>query len=80
MDGTQVTMESTIAQGVSSLFGLAPIITVLVLIIVVLCWFIKSLLQDAKEERRLTRDALTGNTAVISEFKEMVRNALANKS
>lgn len=70
------TLEGAVSDGVSSLFGLAPIITILVLIIIGLCWFIKSLLQDAKEERRLNREALLGNTSVIAEFKEMIRAAI----
>lgn len=72
-------MEQVVSGGFTDLMKLAPIITLLCIIVIVMGWFIKSLLADAKEERRLNRDALINNTAVISEFKELVRG-LVQKS
>lgn len=69
-------MDAVVSGGFTDLMKLGPVITILCLIIIALCWFIKSLLQDAKEERKLNRDALVSNTQVISEFKELIRNAL----
>lgn len=73
------TIEGTISTGVTSLFGIAPIVTILVLIIIALCWFIRQLLADAKTDRKMVLDVVVSNTAVISEFKEMVRGAINQK-
>ena len=63
-------------DGVKELLSVSPLVTALVLGIICLMWFIKTLLKEAKEERTLNREALINNTAVISEFKELIRNAL----
>lgn len=70
-------MEQAINKGITDLLNLAPIITVLVLVILGLVFFARSLLKDAKEERTLYRETLTNNTAVMAEFKELIRNALS---
>ena len=77
MGGT--TIESTVSSGVSSLFGIAPIVTILVLIIIILGWFIKQLLADMKADRQKMFDVVVNCTAVVAEFKEMVRGALNQK-
>lgn len=74
MNGT--TIEGAAADGFASLMSLSPVVTILILVIMGLCWFIKSLLQDARDERKLNRDALNNSTAVIAELKELVRSAL----
>jgi hypothetical protein len=73
------TIEGTVAEGVSSLLSLSPIVTELVLTIICLLWFIKFLLTDAREERKLNREALNNSTAVIAELKEMIRGAINAK-
>lgn len=65
------------ANGVNSLWNIAPIVTILVLIILALLWFISALLKDAREERTLNRAALQGNTAILSELKELIRGAIS---
>lgn len=75
MDGA-VTFEGVAASGFGELMKIAPIVTVLLLVIFCLCWFVKSLLQDARDERKLNRDALVSNTAVIAELKELIRGAI----
>lgn len=65
------------ADGVTSVMGVSPIVTILMLIILAMAWFIRMLLLDAKEERRVTRDALIGNTAILSELKELIRGAVS---
>jgi len=65
------------ANGVNSLWDIAPIVTILVLIILALLWFISALLKDAREERTLNRAALQGNTAILSELKELIRGAIS---
>lgn len=70
-------LEQAASTGFASLMTISPLVTVLVLFIMGLCWFIKGLLQDARDERKLTRDALVANTSVIAELKEMIRIAIA---
>lgn len=70
------TIEGAVASGASSLFTISPIVTILVLAIIVLCWFIKSLMKDLKELQNKTTDALIANTAVNASMQEMVRAAL----
>lgn len=75
MDPTQDIGHAT-ADGLASLMHISPLTTLLVLIVLGLCWFIRSLLQDARDERKLNRDALTNSTAVIAELKELIRSAI----
>lgn len=70
------TIEQAAAGGFAELMHISPLTTVLILIIMGLCWFIRSLLQDARDERKLNRDALTNSTAVIAELKELIRSAI----
>lgn len=70
-------MEEVITKGVSSLMNLGPLVTLLLLVILGQFWIIKCFIKDAKDERTLNRDALMNNTAVISEFKELIRGAIA---
>lgn len=74
---TNTNIEQAASNGLGSLMNITPLVTVLVLIVMGLCWFIKGLLQDARDERKLTRDALVNNTSVIAELKEMIRIAIA---
>lgn len=67
-------MEQTLTYGLAELLKLGAVVTVLVLAIVILLWFIRELLRDAKQERQLNRDALVNNTAVLSELKELIRH------
>jgi len=69
-------MEGAIADGVSGLIELSPVIAVLLLVIIGLCWLVRALLKDAKHERKLNREALLNNTSVLSEFKEIIRSAI----
>ncbi len=76
-------VEETTAQGLKELLNIAPIVTALVLFILILLFFIRALLKEAKEDKiqarkesELTRNALINNTAVNAELKELVRNAL----
>lgn len=69
-------LEGAAAGGVSDLMKISPVVTILVLVIMALGWFIRSLLSDARDERKLNRDALTNSTAVIAELKELVRGAI----
>lgn len=71
-----VAIGQAAAGGFSDLMKISPLTTVLVLIILGLCWFIKSLLQDARDERKLNRDALMNSTSVIAELKELIRSAI----
>lgn len=69
-------MEQVAAGGLNNLMSISPVVTILVLVVMGLCWFIRGLLQDARDERKLNRDALTGSTSVIAELKEMIRGAI----
>lgn len=69
-------IEDVIADGIRSLMNISPVTTYMVLSLIVLLVFIKILLNDARAERTLNRDALNNSTAVISELKEMIRGAI----
>lgn len=78
-----MSIDKNIDKGVEQLLSVSPLVTALILVIVVLIWFIRDLLKSSKEDRMLSREdakhstnALINNTAVISEFKELIRNAL----
>lgn len=64
------------ANSLKTIMDIAPVVSVLVLIIFVLIWFIYLLLKDAREERALNRDVVKGNTAILAELKEMIRGAI----
>ncbi len=71
---------------VGSDIGVAPIIgkiteqgalvAFMLLVILALAWFVRYLLQRNESQSKVITDALINNTAVISEFKEMVRASL----
>lgn len=65
-------LEAAVGGGLSELMRLGPIVTLETLIIVGLCYFIRELLRDAKNERQLNRDALNSSTAIIAELKGMI--------
>lgn len=64
-------------NGVNSLWNLAPIVTVLVLAILALCYFARALLLDAKEERGLYRQTLNENTKALNSLQEIIRVAIS---
>lgn len=68
------------AQGIVSLFNIDPLTTVLVLIILALIWLVRYLIQRNERQNDKVTDALLDNTAIISEFKEMIRALMAQKS
>lgn len=68
--------EATAAGGLGGLMEIHPVVSILILVIMGLCWFIKGLLQDARDERKLNRDALIASTVTLTELKELVRNAI----
>lgn len=70
------TIEAASANGINSLFAINPLTTVLVLAIMGLCWFIRSLMNDLRDAHNKAIDTLVANTAVVSEMKEMVRAAI----
>lgn len=71
-------IEKAIGGGLSDLLHINPLTSVLIFVVIGLCLFIRSLLQDARNERQLNRDALNGSTAIISELKGMIY-AIVNK-
>lgn len=73
------TIEAAGANGINSLFAVNPLTTVLVLAIMGLCWFVKSLMNDLRDAHQKAIDTLISNTTVMSEMKEMVRAAIQNK-
>lgn len=52
------------------------LIALMLLIILALAWFVKYLINRNDAQNKIVIDALINNTAVISEFKEMVRASL----
>ena len=64
-------------HGLDSLWNLAPIVTVLVLAILALCYFVRALLLDAKEERNLYRQTLMENTKALNSLQEIIRVAIS---
>lgn len=66
-------LQGAAANGVNGLWHIAPVVSVLVLAIMVLLYFIRGLLLDAKEERKVMRDALVANTAVLARLEELIR-------
>lgn len=52
----------------------------MLLVIVGLCWFVLYLMKELRETRRESTNALVNATAVIAEFKEIVRAALHSKN
>lgn len=52
------------------------IAAVLLLVIMGLMLLVWILLKDARDERKLNRDALVANTAVLARFEEVLRTAI----
>lgn len=73
-------MESAAQKGIESLFGISPVVTILVLVIMGLCWFIKGLLRDARDDRKSMTDALINSTAVMTTHNELLRDIKATVS
>lgn len=67
------------ATGLNSLWNLAPIVTILLLINLLLVHFLRALLLDAKEERSLYRQTLMENTKAFNSLQEVIRAALSTK-
>ena len=74
---TATSIESAVGGGVSELMRLGPIVTLETLVLIVLCYFIRELLRDAKTERQLNREALNNSTAILAEIKGTL-NAILN--
>lgn len=74
--GLPQSIESTLAGGAADLMRIHPVVSILVMVVIILVLFIAFLLKDAKDERKLNREALVGNTAILSELKELIRGAL----
>ncbi len=68
------------AQGIVSLFNIDPLVTVLVLVNIALVWLARYLIQRNEKQNDKVTQALIENTAVIAEFKEMVRALMAQKN
>lgn len=66
-------------NGVNSLWDIAPVVTVLVLVILMLVYFVRALLIDAKEERNLYRSTLEANTKALTSLQEVIRVAISLK-
>lgn len=66
-------MEEAAVTEISNLMHLSPLIALLLFAVLGLCWFIKTLLSDARDERTANREALVNNTAVLHELKELIR-------
>lgn len=73
------TIAPTATKGLESLLQIAPVVTVLVLVILVLVYFIRALLIDAKEERNLYRGTLEENTRALTSLQEVIRVAISVK-
>jgi len=75
MDG----IANITSKGVNSLLEIAPVVTVLVLAIIALIYFVRALLIDAKEERNLYRSTLEANTKALTSLQEVIRVAITFK-
>lgn len=69
----------TATKGLNSLLEIAPVVTALVLFILILIYFIRALLIDAKEERNLYRGTLEENTRALTSLQEVIRVAITTK-
>lgn len=80
MEGTEVTeIGSAAAKGVTSLFEINALVTVLVLAVLALLWLVRYLIQRNERQGDKIMEALINNTAALSEFKEMVRAFIIQK-
>lgn len=72
-------IANTAAKGLNSLWEIAPVVTVLVLAILFLIYFVRALLIDAKEERNIYRATLEANTKALTSLQEVIRVAIGLK-
>jgi len=72
-------IADTATNGINSLWDIAPVVTVLVLVILMLVYFIRTLLLDAREERNLYRGTLEENTKALTSLQEIIRVAITLK-
>jgi len=68
------------AKGIVSLFEINLLVTVLVLAILALLWLVRYLIQRNERQGDKMTEAFINNTAIIAEFKEMIRAAIAQKN
>lgn len=69
-------LTNAAATGVNTLWGISPVVTVLLLINMLCLYFIRALLIDAREERGLYRQTLVNNTEAFNALKEIIRVAI----
>lgn len=67
------------AQGVTSLFQITPLVTVLVLIILALIWLVRYLIERNERQGEKVTDALVNNTAALTALKETVHVVFSQK-
>lgn len=60
------------AQGVNSLFTISPLTTVLVLVILGLCWVIREQMKRNERQSDKITDALINNTSALTALKEVI--------
>lgn len=68
--------EGAAAQGLTNLMGIAPVITVLVLVLMAMGFLLWKLLVWSREDSQKSRDALNNNTAILSALKETIDHAV----
>lgn len=67
------------SNGINSLWNISPVVTILVLIVMVLLYGTRALLNDAKIERALYRQTLVDNTKALDGLQEVIRAAISAK-
>ena len=67
------------SNGINSLWNISPVVTILVLIVMVLLYGTRALLNDAKTERALYRQTLIDNTKALDGLQEVIRAAISAK-
>lgn len=72
-------IASSATKGLNSLWDIAPVVTALVLFIILLVYFIRALLIDAKTERTVYRATLEANTKALTSLQEVIRVAISSK-
>ena len=66
-------------KGIESLLNVAPVVTVLVLVNLILIYFIRALLIDAREERNLYRQTLEETTKTLTRLEGVINVAISIK-
>jgi len=72
MDGTVI----DVAPLVGKISEAGALCSFMLIVILALAWFVRYLIHRNDAQNKVITDALINNTAVISEFKEMVRASL----